>query len=153
MHLIDLCTVEPYSPKKSKSERGSVTQEASKILPFHSTNLLLCQTNLSKYLMLLASSGFQYSVGNLGKSIFVYLYSLLVTNGRFPQNLIKSISRIANFPDLFRNCVFFQFKRKKTLLIAEYLLVLMQLKFSMVKTQLHLRWDSLRQQLMIRSET
>ena len=46
---IDLCTVERYSPKKTKSEHSSVTYEASKILPFHPTNLLLCQTTLSKY--------------------------------------------------------------------------------------------------------
>ena len=46
---IDLCTVERYFPKKTKSEHSSVTYEASKILPFHPTNLLLCQTTLFKY--------------------------------------------------------------------------------------------------------
>ena len=42
-------TVKRYSPKKAKSERNSITYEASKILPFHATNLLLRQTTLSQY--------------------------------------------------------------------------------------------------------
>ena len=33
----------------------------------------------------------------------------LVTNGKFPQSVVKSISRIANFQVLFFNYVFFQF--------------------------------------------
>ena len=57
----------------------------------------------------------------------------LVTNGKFPQNVVKSTSRIANFPDLFFNYAFFQFNSKKVILIAEYLLLLMQRKFPMVK--------------------
>ena len=48
---IDLCTLPRYSPQKNppKSEHSSVTYEAPKILPFHPTNLLLCQTTLFKY--------------------------------------------------------------------------------------------------------
>ena len=58
MHLIDLCTTDRCFPKKTKSEHSSVTYEVSKILPFHPTNLLLCQTTLSRYWMFLASTGF-----------------------------------------------------------------------------------------------
>ena len=52
------------------------------------------------------------------------------------KNLTKKIYRIANFPGLFHNCIFFQFISKKILLIAEYLLLLMSFEITLVREQL-----------------
>ena len=49
------------------------------------------------------------------------------------KTLLKVYLASQIFTGVFFNCVFFQFSSKKILLIAEYLLLLMQMKFSMVK--------------------
>ena len=48
-----------------------------------------------------------------GKFEQINICDSLVTNGKFPQSLIKSLSHITDFPGLFFNCVFFQFNSKK----------------------------------------
>ena len=80
--------------------------------------------------MFLASTGFYYSRVNLSKSIFAILQQQMENS---PKTLLKVYLVSQTFTGLFFNCVFFQFRSKKILLIGKYLLLLLQIKFSMVK--------------------
>ena len=57
----------------------------------------------------------------------------LVTKGKYPKTLLKVYLASQIYMGLFFVCVFLQFSSQKILLIAEYLLLLMQLKFYMVR--------------------
>ena len=68
-----------------------------------------------------------------GKFGQINICNSLVTDGKYPKTLLKVYLASQILTALFFNCVFFQFSSKKILLIAEYLLLLMQLKFYMMK--------------------
>ena len=80
------CTEEREPPKKPKLERSCITYEASKVLPFYLRNFIQVSNISSKHWILVLGEKF----------VQINICDFLVTNGKYPQNLIKSIPRITN---------------------------------------------------------
>ena len=93
----------------------------------------MCQTNLSKHWMFLTNTGFKYSDGN-----FQFLRFFSNRWKKTPKTLLKAYLTSQTITGLFLNCLMIQYNSKKNLLIAEYLLLLMQLRFY-VRKKLEIR--------------
>ena len=79
MHLVDLCAVQPYSPKKTKSECRSVTYEAYHKFTPVSDNFIQILNVPSKYWILV----FREKIGQIS------ICNSLLTNGNPSKTLLK----------------------------------------------------------------
>ena len=71
-------------------------------------------------------------------AIFSFCDSLVTDGKKTPKTLLKAYLTSQTITGLFLNCLMIQYNSKKNLLIAEYLLLLMQLRFY-VRKKLEIR--------------